>query len=88
MELFKDKLILIVDDIPKNVQLLGSILTREHFDIAVANDGEEAIDQARKLKPNLILLDVMMPIMDGFEACPQTQGNPGNREHSHNFPYR
>ncbi len=82
MDSFQDKLILIVDDIPKNIQLLGSILSREKFDIAVANDGQEAIEQAQKLRPNLILLDVMMPVMDGFEACrklkemPETENIP------------
>jgi len=65
----KAPLVLVVDDVQKNVQLLGKILTRENYDIAIATNGQEAIDVARELQPDIILLDVMMPEMDGFESC-------------------
>ena len=65
----KAPLILIVDDTQENIRLLGTILRGEGYDLAIAKNGRIAIDQARRLKPDLILLDVMMPEMNGFEAC-------------------
>ena len=62
-------LILVVDDVPANVKLLEAKLTNEYYDVISAKNGYEALEQARKHKPDLILLDVMMPGMDGFEAC-------------------
>ncbi len=61
--------ILIVDDIPENLFLLGKTLQREGYDIAYASDGEQAIYISRKLKPDLILLDILMPNMNGYEVC-------------------
>jgi two-component system cell cycle response regulator len=61
--------ILVVDDVPANVKLLEAKLTNEYYDVITAKDGFEAIEQAKKHKPDLILLDVMMPGMDGFETC-------------------
>jgi len=61
--------ILIVDDNSKNLQVLGNILHDEGYKIAVAQDGYQAIKLAEKIIPGLILLDVMMPGIDGFEAC-------------------
>ncbi|MEI6730973.1 MAG: response regulator, partial [Pseudomonadota bacterium] len=62
-------LVLVVDDLPANVKLLELKLTNEYYDVFTARDGFEAIEQAKKHKPDLILLDVMMPGMDGFETC-------------------
>ncbi len=62
-------LILVVDDIPANVKLLEVKLTGEYYDVITANDGFEALEQANQHKPDLILLDVMMPGMNGFEVC-------------------
>ena len=62
-------LVLVVDDLPANVKLLELKLTNEYYDVVTAKDGFEAIQQAKKHKPDLILLDVMMPGMDGFETC-------------------
>jgi two-component system, cell cycle response regulator len=62
-------LILVVDDIPANVKLLEAKLTAEYYDVITATDGIEAIEQVKKHKPDLVLLDVMMPRMDGFTAC-------------------
>lgn len=62
-------LILIVDDTAKNLQLLGSILKEEGYKISVANNGNQAISIASQALPDLILLDVMMPQLDGFQTC-------------------
>ncbi|MBF0280405.1 MAG: response regulator [SAR324 cluster bacterium] len=61
--------ILIVDDTLKNIQVLGALLKKEGYRIAVAQDGMQAIETAKQTVPDLILLDVMMPVLDGFEAC-------------------
>ena len=69
-------LILVVDDVPANVKLLEAKLTNEYYNVITAKDGYEALQQAREKKPDLILLDVMMPGMDGFEACRQMKKDP------------
>jgi two-component system cell cycle response regulator len=61
--------ILVVDDVPANVKLLEAKLTNEYYEVITARDGFEALKQVREHKPDLILLDVMMPGMDGFEVC-------------------
>jgi two-component system cell cycle response regulator len=61
--------ILIVDDVPANTRLLEARLSAEYYQVASARDGFEAVDRARDWQPDLILLDVMMPGMDGFECC-------------------
>jgi two-component system sensor histidine kinase/response regulator len=63
--------ILIVDDEPQNLQLVGEILRREGMRFIFAIDGEEALEAAKEQQPTLILLDVMMPGIDGLEACKQ-----------------
>ena len=60
--------ILLVDDDPDIIELLEYNLTKEGFDTASATDGLQALEVAKKFKPDLILLDVMMPKMDGIEA--------------------
>ena len=61
--------ILIVDDTPANVHILQARLAANGYDIVTATDGEEALAAVRDALPDLILLDVMMPKMDGFEVC-------------------
>ena len=61
--------ILIVDDEPIGIQLLEAILVPEGYELAYGKDGEEAFNVALKEHPDIILLDVMMPKMDGIEAC-------------------
>ena len=61
--------ILIVDDEPIGRQLLEAILFPENFDLHFAENGNQAYERALQLKPDLILMDVMMPGMDGFEVC-------------------
>lgn len=68
--------ILIVDDTVKNIQVLGTILKQEGYQLNVAQNGKQALDVVGKVKPDLILLDVMMPEMDGFEACGHLKANP------------
>lgn len=64
-----DSTILIVDDNPKNLQVVGSILKNEGFPIELALNGKDAIKWVEKKSFDLILLDVMMPEMDGFQVC-------------------
>jgi two-component system cell cycle response regulator len=61
--------ILVVDDLEPNVKLLTDRLTGEYYNVLSANNGANAIELARTQKPDLVLLDVMMPGMDGFEVC-------------------
>ena len=61
--------ILVVDDIAPNVKLLEAKLSAEYFEVLTARDGPSALQLARSQSPDLILLDVMMPGMDGFEVC-------------------
>jgi two-component system sensor histidine kinase/response regulator len=65
----KKATILIVDDNKKNLQVLGNVLHEEGYKIAVAQDGYQAVKLAEKIVPGLILLDVMMPGIDGYEVC-------------------
>jgi class 3 adenylate cyclase len=61
--------ILVVDDTPANIQMLASTLKEKGYQISVATNGRQALDVVDRVKPDLILLDVMMPEMDGFETC-------------------
>ena len=61
--------VLIVDDHPSNLRILVDALQDSGFDVAVSQDGESALNRARLIKPDLILLDVMMPGINGFETC-------------------
>jgi diguanylate cyclase (GGDEF)-like protein len=61
--------VLIVDDNAKNLQVLAEILGNEHYKVALAKDGGKALNFVRKRCPDLILLDIMMPQLDGFEVC-------------------
>ncbi|HVZ08768.1 PleD family two-component system response regulator [Rhodopila sp.] len=61
--------ILIVDDVPANARLLEAKLKAEYYQVATARDGFETLTIARSWQPDLILLDIMMPGMDGFECC-------------------
>lgn len=61
--------ILVVDDEPRNLELLEAYLASEGYQVALAQDGEEALAKAASLDPDLILLDVMMPGLSGYEVC-------------------
>lgn len=72
--------ILIVDDIPKNIQIVGSMLQKQNYDIYFANNGETAIQQTESKDFDLILLDIMMPATDGFEVCRKLKNNEKTRD--------
>ena len=61
--------ILIVDDVPKNIQVVANILQGEGFNMAFAQSGPAALEMIRSTSFDLVLLDIMMPEMDGFEVC-------------------
>ncbi|MGE5386438.1 MAG: response regulator transcription factor [Betaproteobacteria bacterium] len=70
------KKILIADDEPNIVVSLEFVLSREGFEVVVARDGEEALAQAASFRPDVILLDVMMPRKSGFEVCEALRADP------------
>ncbi len=72
--------ILIVDDVMSNVLLLKVLLTNERFNIVTANNGTQALEQVEKENPDLVLLDVMMPDMSGFEVAQHLKANPRTAE--------
>lgn len=72
--------ILIVDDVMSNVLLLKVLLTNEKFAIATASNGRQALEQVDKENPDLVLLDVMMPDMNGFEVAQRLKSNPKTAE--------
>ncbi|WP_390692429.1 hybrid sensor histidine kinase/response regulator [Aetokthonos hydrillicola] len=76
MQTRETNLILIVDDTPTNLEVLSEALADANFEVAVATSGESAIKQVEYDPPDLILLDVMMPGIDGFETCYRLQQNP------------
>ena len=65
----KAPLILVVDDIPKNLEVIGNILSLEQYQISVAGDGQKAWNILQRISPDLILLDIMMPAIDGYTLC-------------------
>ena len=70
------KKILIVDDEPNIVISLEFLMKKEGFEVAVAVDGEEALAKVDSFRPDLVLLDVMMPKKSGFEVCEALRANP------------
>ena len=72
--------ILIVDDVMSNVLLLKVLLTNEKFAIATASNGRQALEQVEKGNPDLVLLDVMMPDMSGFEVAQHLKSNPNTAD--------
>ncbi len=68
--------ILVVDDVAANVKLLEAKLASEYYDVITGKDGFEALAKTKENKPDLVLLDVMMPGMDGFETCRKLKEDP------------
>ncbi|MBQ9372511.1 MAG: response regulator [Thermoguttaceae bacterium] len=72
--------ILIADDEPVNQELLEAFLIGENFELEFANDGLETIQKTESFKPDLILLEVMMPKLSGFEVCEQLKNDPATAD--------
>lgn len=70
------KSILVVEDEPNIVLSLQFLMKKEGFDVRVAQDGDQAIAEVESRKPDLILLDVMIPKRDGFDVCQTIRANP------------
>lgn len=71
--------ILVVDDELDILEIIRHALNKEGFEVHIAANGFQAIEQTRKIKPDLILMDVMMPVMDGMEACRQLKEDPDTK---------
>jgi two-component system, cell cycle response regulator len=74
--------VLVVDDVPANVKLLEARLSAEYFDVLTAYSGAEALAVCERAECDIVLLDVMMPDMDGFEVCRKLKSNPA----THHIP--
>jgi two-component system, OmpR family, alkaline phosphatase synthesis response regulator PhoP len=72
--------ILIADDEPNIVTSLEFLMRRSHYDVRVARDGEEALRLAETFRPDVVLLDVMMPLRSGFDVCQKIRENAALRE--------
>jgi len=68
--------ILIIDDVIENIQLIGTVIRNQGYRISIAQNGKQGLKAAVEDKPDLILLDVVMPEMDGFETCRRLKANP------------
>ncbi len=71
--------ILVVDDLLANVRLLEAKLTAEYFDVSTAMNGVDALETIQRTNPDIVLLDVMMPGMDGIEVCHRIKSNPATQ---------
>ena len=72
--------ILVVDDITTNIILMQRMLIRRNYCVLVAQSGTEALKIAEEKKPDLILLDIMMPVMDGYEVLARLRSNEATRD--------
>ena len=74
------KRVLIADDEPNIVISLEFLMEQAGYEIKVATNGQEALDLARSFHPDLVLLDVMVPVKSGYEVCQQLKSEPGTRD--------
>lgn len=72
--------ILLVDDIPSNLRVLYESLNGQDYRLLIANSGAQALEVAARAAPDLVLLDIMMPDMDGFEVCRRLKADPATRD--------
>ena len=72
--------ILIVDDTPTNLSVLFDLLTASGIKVFIAEDGEDALDKVEYCRPDLILLDVIMPVIDGFETCRRLKASESTKD--------
>jgi two-component system alkaline phosphatase synthesis response regulator PhoP len=68
--------VLVVDDEVYILHILDFILGAENYDVITATNGEQALEKVREEKPDLVVLDIMMPKLDGYETCKALKGNP------------
>lgn len=73
-------LILVIEDNEKNLLLMRDILTYRHYEVIEARDGESGIKMAKERKPDLIIMDIQMPVMDGFSATKILKRDPQTKE--------
>jgi len=69
-------IILAVDDQPQNLRLLDAVLSPHGYQVLTASSGEEAVEKLGQTVPDLVLLDIVMPGIDGYEVCKRIRGNP------------
>ncbi|MGH7889453.1 MAG: response regulator [Thermodesulfobacteriota bacterium] len=74
------KKVLVVDDSPTELRLVTSALNGKGYNIITASDGVEAIQKVMKERPDLIVLDVVMPVKDGFQVCRELKKSPDTKE--------
>jgi CheY-like chemotaxis protein len=72
--------ILVVDDYVENVELLEELLTSSDYEVTTASDGDEALQRVEESHPDLILLDIMMPRMDGYQVCEALRAKEDTKE--------
>ncbi|HEY1066247.1 MAG TPA: response regulator [Pirellulales bacterium] len=77
---FKDSRVLIADDNEANVELLDAYLAELNCIVEFARDGKETLEKVASFQPHLILLDVMMPRLSGFEVCERLKGDPATKQ--------
>ena len=68
--------ILVVEDFPGDQKMIAMALEKENYEVITAMDGREGVNKARQVKPDLIIMDVMMPEEDGLDACKQLKTDP------------
>src|SRR5712692_4855004 len=71
--------ILVADDDPQGLELLEAYLSDSNFEIRTTADGDQTLEQIRQWQPDVILLDIMMPKISGFEVCKRLRANPATR---------
>ena len=70
------KKILVVEDYPGDQKMISMVLAKENYEVITAMDGKEGVEKARQEKPDLIIMDVMMPEEDGLDACKELKTDP------------
>jgi signal transduction histidine kinase len=80
MSLEENPKILIIDDIASNIQVVANLLKKNNFNISYARNGKAGLEKAYQIRFDLILLDIMMPEMDGFEVCMNLKKNPKTKD--------
>src|SRR6476659_8062527 len=72
-----EPVVLVVDDQPANIRLLDAVLSPRGYRVLTATSGEQALEILREEQPHVVLLDIMMPGMDGYEVCRRIREHPG-----------